>query len=412
MATFPNLEKPIIRSMLSRHFDDAAFYWAQRCWKVHAPNVYADEIAALDRKIHANLWGLQIAGLPGWQIALSEINTIADPGNCFVATNIALSRPNPLDNLHDVISLIRDDESALKSLKAALAWSDSAIITDLLKHFSQSSDITLQEIALSALVMRRQPEDYFYPALDSALHSDGALQSRALKAIGELGLHAYAPQLRELCQEESDNPWASWSLVLLGDRTAALQHLHNLALMDQHADEYPILQLVIRASDFSVSTEIINQLNRQDRVRSAIIACGLLGATSSMEWLLEKMETPELSQLAFMSFSQVTGLPFEDSRFYEKLPPEGIDEDLLEDTQLPWPNVSAIGEWWRLNANRFNHNRRYMAGAPLFLGEDLNTDMLHSLLNSGTQTLRKAAALELMLYKHHTFLANPSSRML
>ena len=80
---------PIIPPLVTRHAGDAAFYWQQHDGSAHSPLVGLPQLLEFDRLLDAHLDGLRVAGEPGWEIALAQLQRWQRAPEVFVCAVLA-----------------------------------------------------------------------------------------------------------------------------------------------------------------------------------------------------------------------------------------------------------------------------------------------------------------------------------
>src|SRR5207342_306426 len=125
--------------------------------------------------------------------------------------------------------------------------------------------------------------------------SDPALTSRALRAIGELGLRRMLPGVTaHLDAEDPDIRFsAAWSAALLGE-PSAVPVLGSFALEEGPRAERAC-EVGLRCLDTAHAYKAHGELaDREELSRLAVAAVGTIGDPALMDWLIERMQTPAL----------------------------------------------------------------------------------------------------------------------
>ena len=112
-------------------------------------------------------------------------------------------------------------------------------------------------------------------------------------------------------------------------------------------------------------------------------------------------EVPNLAKIAGESFTNITGvdIAYEDldgemPKGFTPGPTENPEDENVEmdlDEDLPYPDTLLIDRWWKQRQNNFTPEFRYL------LGNLINAQHCQSILRTGKQRQRQAAALELSL---------------
>lgn len=403
-ARFPDLEKPIIQSMVQRHVEEAAFLWQQRDYRVRAHDAYYADIEKIDRKLTEHILGISAAELPGWRCAQNALNDFTAPGEMFVAAMQALTFQNGA-MLNHLLKVASDDATTQKGLLSALAWSDNAKARPVIKQLFESSSSLQHELGIAACSLRRiNPGSHLDKALDKA---NTHLQLRALRSVGQLGLKQYQPKLQEclMYSDQASQFWAAWSLVLLGDRTEALEQLCAIAQNPQHLYQESALRLAIRALPFDQARRFVRGMAQQEVLRrQTVIACGIIGSADSLPWLIQQMKNQEVAQLAGDAFTTITGLALEEQQLCVEANLEDADIDNTNEG-LPWPDTNKLATWWQSHQSDYMFDQRYL------LGRIRTQKQLSYAFKHGTQTIRRGVAADLALSGHHPYLQNTSAML-
>lgn len=391
---------PAIPVIISQHAEEAAFQWLLRSGAIHAPHYSLSDLAKLDGIVEAHLDGLRIAGEVGWETCRTEL-AWQEPGELFTAAALAFDSGLP-QRIEPVLAVALASTEAAPGLASALGWllpqQAQSHITGLL----QSDEPLLRRLGLSAAALHRRDPD---PVLTAALQADDEIVTpRALRAAGELGRRDLLPQ----CQAHlnSDHPetrfWAAWAATLLGD-TQAAGTLSGLATQPGCRAEQACLTAA-RGMPPIQALQWQKQLAASgEHRRLAIRAAGAAGDPVLVPWLIEAMADDEHARPAGEAFSFITGLDLayldlerDQPEDFEAGPNEDPADENVEpdrDGDLPWPDPVLIAGWWATNRKRFKAGRRYLAGEPIA------EKHLRSLLLTGLQRQRAAAALELVLMR-------------
>ena len=131
------------------------------------------------------------------------------------------------------------------------------------------------------------------------------------------------------------------------------------------------------------------------------MGAGIIGDPVLIPELIELMRLKEVARAAGEAFSSIVGVDIEYNDLDQDAPedfeggpgeaPEDQSVDLDPDEDLPWPDPELVAKWWRDNKNDYKKGTRYLQGQPI----DRKT--LETVLRSGKQRQRHAAALELAI---------------
>ncbi len=393
-----NVQRQSIPVIVDRHAEDAAFLWLLRDAAVGSPHYTLKDLADLDNRLDAHIDGLRVAGQAGWDVCKVALE-IGEPGEVFVAAVLAFdsSDGKQIDAVIETALLAPENFRALIS---ALGWVDFQRISGLVQSFLGANSVTYRRLGIAAAAIHRQHPG---PILQQSMESgDPLLRMRALKAAGELQCHDSVPMLRE--HWHSDDTlcafWSAWSSLLLGDRQAIEPLVSLMGVVTDFRSQ--TFRLVVRLLDGATAHNWLKDLWQVPTLqRHAVAGCGACGDPSYIPALIRQMEVPKLARVAGEAFTMITGVDLA----YENLEgeePEGFaagptenpeDEDVAldPDEDLPWPETALVQQWWGGNKDNFKPGTRYLVGQPV------SQQQCVTVLGSGFQRQRSAAALELVL---------------
>lgn len=380
------------RPVVQEHASEAAFLWQLRDSAARGPFYRLKHLALLDRRLEAHLQGVLLAGPLGWRCSLDELQH-GEPGAVFLLTWLAFSHGEPGEMRHAVQLALAEDRFQ-DACVAALAWLDTARVREPLTAMLASTAAPLQRLAVAAMAAHQLDPGHSLGRL--CAHPDGRLRARALRAIGEFKRHDLRPQASSCLQDQEPlcRFWAAWSLCLLGE-----PHAGNV-LLDQTVEAPGLVRLAIETAMRCLPVETAKSWIRQQAThppsrRRAILAVGALGDPAAAEWLLEQMQDPDTARLAGESFEMLAGADIDWLGAKLDAPPQAPDDGPPEDEGLPWPDPSALREWWSREQPRFRSGQRHLVGQPI-------TDAhVVDVLRSGWQRQRRAAALEFALRRRN-----------
>jgi uncharacterized protein (TIGR02270 family) len=404
------MEALTIKPIIEQHAEEAAFLWPQRDAAIHEPHYSLKDIAHLDDRLEAHIDGLRIAGETGWEICKQAL-ALNEPGEVFVAALLAFEGDDG-QLVDEVLKVAIEAPENWRALISALGWLSDEDYQRWVPGLLTANDLSYRRLAIAASVIHRQNST---TALAAALDDpEPNFQARALRAVGELKRRDLLPALQQ--KFKSDDPacqfWATWSAVLLGDKTA-LDVLKTFATADSAFLEQA-LQIMLRVMDVPSSTKWLSDFTQSPEVlRHAVLGAGIIGDPMYIPWLINLMTVPEVSRVAGEAFSMITGvdLAYDDldgewPEGFEAGPtenPEDEDVAMDSDEDLPWPEQSLIQDWWEKNKNNFRVGARYLVGKPI------SVEHCQQVLNTGFQRQRLAAALELALLRKDEPLFNTSA---
>src|SRR5918996_2069321 len=348
----------IIPHIVEQHAEEAAFLWLLRDAAVDAPHYDLKDLARLDERVEAHIDGLRVAGEPGWEIALAQLDQHQEAGELFATGVLALESQDPT-RIDGVAALAEAVPEATRGLISALGWLRPESLRGIVKSFLDDASPLRRMLGLAACSVHRvDPHSY----LGRLLRDDAPIvRARALRLIGELGRPDLNQELRDTLRDPDEvcRFWAAWSAGLVDERGPAIP------ILKQHAEgdgpfKWRALDLVLRIMPQPEAMAWLRGLNSDPQhPRLAVTACGILGDPTFVPWLIGRMEIPDLARPAGESFSMITGvdLAYDDLERdapagFEAGPTDNPADDNVAldlDEDLPWPDPVLLQKWWQDN---------------------------------------------------------------
>jgi len=388
-----------IAAVVGQHAEEAAFQWLLRDSAVSAPHYDLADLAKLDGRVDAHIDGLRIAGDQGWNLCAEALEH-QEAGEVFAAAVLALESEDQ-SRFEKVFSAAQEDPSTVRGLVSALGWVSQESLRGTVKGLLSSPDPLRRRVGIAACALHRvHPKD----ALGTAIgDEEEALQSRALRAVGELGRTDLAGRLQATFQAEdaSCRFWAAWASVLTGNRTDALELLRFFGTVES-AFRIRAMQVALRVMTPASSRQWLKGLRDGDgALRDVLVGVGIGGDPSYVPWLITQTDAPAVARVAGEAFTMIVGVDLA-SEDLEGEWPEGFeagptdnpeDENVAMDADedLPWPDRPLVQKWWDANKIRFTPGQRYLVGQPITAAH------CQDVLRTGYQRQRNAAAFELAL---------------
>jgi uncharacterized protein (TIGR02270 family) len=317
----------------------------------------------------------------------------------FTAAVRAIEDKNPagLDNL---FSLAVTAPQAERGLVSAFGWVSAQYLQGTTKDLLASTDSFKRQVGIAACAMHQvDPGDVLKAAIRDK-HTP--LRASALRARGELGRTDLLAETNAVLSEADEQLhfWAAWAAVLLGDRGESLNVLTRLS-RGESAFVPRAMRLLLKATTIDWGHEFLRALVKAAEKNAAmkrrlIRACGIVGDSHYVPWLIDLMSDDQLARLAGESFSMITGLDLWQPPFFRPQPESfesGASEDpnddnvaMDEDDGLPWPDQERIQHWWQANQLNFPQGKRIFMGAPV------TREHCIQVLKDGYQRQRIAAA--------------------
>jgi uncharacterized protein (TIGR02270 family) len=389
----------VIPHIIDQHAEEAAFLWLLRRNAIYAPHYNLKDLAKLDNRVEAHIDGLRIAGDYGWEACCNNLE-FKGAGEVFAAGFLALEG-NDSDRIYKVYQVVEETPETLPGLVSAFGWVEPHHLQGKVSGLLISGNPFWRRAGISACAIHRvDPGKYLDQAV---LDSDRQLQIRAMRAAAELGRVDLKQSL--LDQVGNLDPtagfWAAWSAVLLGARGNALSLL-QAKIIEGSELSVKAMSVAFRVLNRVAVKELLKGLVQQeDRLRDAIIGAGISGDPSYIPWLIKQMEVPKLAKIAGESFTYITGVDIAYEDLDGEMPkgfapgptenPEDENVAMDADEDLPYPDPLLIDRWWKQRQQNFTPEFRYLLGNPI------NEQHCQSVLRTGKQRQRQAAALELSL---------------
>lgn len=400
-----------IAPLVTRHAEDAAFYWMQRNANAYSPLLRFDRLAHFDQLLNAHLDGLRVAGEAGWELALKNLKRWRTNGESFTAY-VLMFESGSSEKLDTLWRLVKTwPDSTYSGLISALGWVDQPIAQRWLEHWLGRTDYAgLQMLALRGYAIRRiaptTPLDVFFRSEHSFL------RAAACTVVGRVRMYTYNAHLHALRQDADADVRAQAAIALhlqgegpavVVDLWQALQHLNQAA-----ADARGLTQKLLQQRARHVARHLghalpVNHFDWKQVAqtlppRQSLALFAHHGDPALIAYLIEFAKVPELNRLAGWALGMITDIDPDAAGITAAPPAPRDDEDERSapqadpDIGLPWVNPTALHNWWQAKQGR------YPAGQRLLMGESIHDpDYCLDALEQGTQAQRYAAALNLAM---------------
>jgi uncharacterized protein (TIGR02270 family) len=389
----------VFPEIVNQHAEEAAFLWLLRDEATRAPNYDLCDLAELDERIDAHLDGLRVAGTEGWNACQRGLEW-HEAGEVFAAAHVAL-QTRIGRRVNQVLDVAVQSPELARGFVDALGWFPYDEIALTISTLAASRDPAIRRIGIAASAVHRQdPGDALVAAVTDPR---SIVRVPALKAAGELGRRDLLPVCHEQQGEDFDHRfWTGWTASLLGDERGTAMLCDSAVSGGSLAGA--ACDLATRPMTASEAAAWRRYLaDSEGDWRLAITAARAFGDPAAVPWLIELMASEPFARAAGEAFSFITGVDLSVAGLavrppdgFESGPTDDIDDDdvaMDPDENLPWPHQRGVIAWWSRHSDYFADGFRYLAGRPI----DANS--LHDVLVRGTQRLRAAAALELVLLR-------------
>jgi len=389
----------ILGKVIDQHAEDASFLWLLRDAAVRSPHYDLEDLVKLDRRVSAHIDGLVIAGDHGWKICAAALK-LGEASEVFTAGVLALESRDDA-RLQEVFATAVAEPPTVRGLVSAFGWASAESLRGTVRGLLSSPVSFRRRIGIAACAVHRvDPGNALREAI---LYGDEALQSRALRTVGELGrtdLDA-ALQMHFHAEDAACRFWAAWSAVMTGNRHEAMELLSSAATMDM-SFRIGAMQVLLRVLKPEDARNWLKAFYAKvNSLRDVLVGIGAAGDPSYVPWLIKHMDSAESARVAGESFAMISGVDLsyndlegERPDGFEAGPTENPEDDAVAldpDEGLPWPNSQRIQKWWDANKDGFVAGQRYLVGKPV------SAEHCQQVLRTGYQRQRNAAALELAL---------------
>ena len=392
--------------LVLQHLEDATALRSTRSVLVRAPRIKLHLLRRLDDRLAAHLDGLAVAGNFARGLSAAALETVSR-GSVFTAAVGAIEARDAalLDKL---MAIAEAEPSARAGLVSAFGWVSASALRGISQALLESANGFRRDIGLAACAMHQVDPG----AVLAAGVTGPARSARAVVIAGKLGRVELLPDcVAALAHGEGEHGFeAARASLLLGDRQAAVTKLAGFARVAGER-QAAALALVLKVLPTAHANSLLKVLSQEaNMIRALIRGIGAAGDPHYVPWLIQQMSDLKLTRLAGESFSLITGLdlaaldlerkPPENEEFGPNDDPEDDNVAMDEDDSLPWPEPDKIGAWWQ------THGARFAPGTRYFVGEPPSAAHCRSVLKTGFQRQRIAAAEYLCLLQPGTPLFN------
>lgn len=400
----------MIPSIVNEHLSEVASLWMMRSSAITVANVGLEELARHDARMVAHLDGIRVALADG----VVPMGT-DDGGEIFAGSIVALER-REIDRLEKIIKKARDSSYAYLGFTSAMGWVSAQYLQGYVASLLLSPESFKVRIGLATCFAHRVSPG---TALVLMQDSEPELTSAVFQSAAEFGHRELMDVASNYLSSEDQGVRfsACWYLFMCGDRGRGMSVLRQYA-DELNGDSEMAMSLLLRASPLDHAHDFLRDLaHRAESLpklwRRLIWGCGVAGDSHYVPWLIDRMSDSSLARRAGEAFSMVTGLDLWQPPFFRPPPEEtssGACEDpdnenvaLDQDEGLPWPDQTAVSQWWQANEAKFP------AGKRVFMGKPITREHCIYVLRNGYQRQRMAAAQYLCLLQPGTPLFNTAA---
>src|SRR5262249_15548449 len=207
----------IISSVISRHFEEAAFGWLLRERAVHAPQFSLRTLGLLEDRLRGHIDGVRIPGDAGWSLCLGELDP-EDPGDIFTAGVIAFESGHPARTA-PILEISCGSPVPARALASAFGWLPWETVRPHVELLARATPVFARWAAVATCAIHRQNLSALF---DHLFRDEAVVRARVIRAAGELGRQDFCGTLKAALADSDEGCrfWAAFSLTLLGDETA------------------------------------------------------------------------------------------------------------------------------------------------------------------------------------------------
>ena len=401
----------IIDTVVQQHVQECAALRNVRSVLLRAPHVQLHRLRRLDERIAGHLDGIAVSGGAGLALLEAELADEPTPARVFALTVCAL-QDRQTELLERLMLLAAAMPEAERGFVSALGWVSSDALQGVVRSWLASHE---------PMHRGRGRAPWPTPAVDpgvvltqSVQDADAGVRSRAWRVAGQLGR-------RDLAEEAHlalSRP-AAWALTLWGmGQDGPVRRMLVAAPDGQACAPHCAQRLATMAAPVDWGREQVRSLAAQAEgsapaKRRMVQIASWLGDVQVVPWLIQHMADDAWARLAGEAFSFIAGVDLVATGLERSPPgriaagpsdrPEDQDVAMDEDEGLPWPDAEKVARWWKSSGQRFD------PGTRLFMGQSPSLAHCLSVLKTGGQRQRIAAAEWLCLLKPGTPLFNTAA---
>lgn len=385
-----SLRRPINRTILHQHAEEAAFCWLRRQESRWRPSYRCSHLQRLDQLLDAHLEGLRIAAQAALPIVLDNVQRWKTADEVFACTYTLLHCSaadwSPLERV------LEAQPDTVKGAAAALIWSAGPPAEDRLQRWGGSAIPALRVASAGAY---------------AALHSNDSTDARtawlaktlvdpapevracALRRIGEWRLSALTAHLQKaftepdaLCRFES-----ACAMAWLGMPQADAALLDTLPRVQGNRQRRGTLLFAMTAQPAAFATWVQQAQVDPTQTRALVWSLAFRGDALALSKLLEYLRVPQYARLAGYAIGHISGLDLDKQGLWQPEQQAEVTPHFSEDDGLLMPDIERLTDWVE----------RYVTSMPmgtsLLAGKVLSTDNARRLLQTGWQPQRWQASV-------------------
>lgn len=321
------MDYSVIQPIIRQHAANAAFYWYQKEESRFSPLIKGYDLRQFSHYINANLNGLQIAGESGWTESYIALKRWHSQGEAFVCGVLANQCQNP-DWMMAVRKYVyKYPHTTLDGYIAALSFSPGRHVIEIIDELLSSSAFLDVQIALDicAKLKKTLPDDLIL----SKLQSNNTGESISIcNYIRCLGLQKFSHELKkyfewnELSVRFAGLHAACW---LSSDKASLISPLCLLINDYLSIPPFKGLDGLKQSKQLEILIRLLGQCSSQNYFPSDFISTlpeylqvifyAHYSDADKLPLLISLMAKEELSRIAFVAISLITGIDIDDTEY-------------------------------------------------------------------------------------------------
>ncbi|HEX6708672.1 MAG TPA: hypothetical protein VF169_28300 [Albitalea sp.] len=355
---------PAPQHLVDQIVSDAAFLACHRPRQLARPDADLDFIVSIDERLEALVDAARAAGMQAVSAADAALANDAG-GEAFLPALLAFERRDTR-RIESLLALAEAVPGRMADLASALMWVSArhlkGFVPLLLRHGTEAGRV----LAVEACVRHRVSAEQVVAQV--AADRTPASRTRALAAIGELGLPSLSPLCRPACADPEPRARfaAARSAFLLDPALDWAQDPLRAFCLADGAWRVPSMQLLLARLPTPHAHELLVRLRAAGASTQQLVDGAALCADAAyLPWLLSLLDSPEQAPAAARAIEQITGL---------RAPPGPEGFEALKSSCA---------------------SRAFPTGTRLLLGKPCDAAVAEVALRDGFQHERLAAALYL-----------------
>ncbi|NHZ66952.1 HEAT repeat domain-containing protein [Massilia genomosp. 1] len=411
MSAIP-FEFPVIEALVSRHAEDASFYWSQLDWIIRSSDIRFERLQHFCQLLEAHLGGLKVAGTTACKISFAALERWQKPGEAFTCTWLALQSHNE-DMVDEVAKLVsRHPDQLVRGAVSALAACSLQHFVAIARRWAASEhNPTVQVVVMRAAAIRgdiaaAQLDNPLPPHLHSQNSHVRAAACRACAVTGKTG--SVIPLLREALNDPDLQVRAEAAIALgkLGDaeggRPVLLQSVITQAIVYRGATGATRAQASRRLQRWArelaclmpIGAPEARDMLAQLPPRIALTFALWHGDLAHLPFVIDQLADEDVGRYAGWVWQTLTGVDLTANGLALPEPdPASLDPDqLITETRLDADSGHPQADQAAVKAATAASPHLVGRGKRVLLGREIDAKAALDLLENAPQAIRAMAA--------------------